>query len=150
MTLKENNTEMITMKEVSNSCNEHHYRPIMAIITDSKTSFKCQTKRVFYISWPHRFGHLFPSFPESKDGGVLESCTDLEHSVEIVEAATNVGNRHPLLDDSHATLNRTPRNDFGDNQLRHLGKMRDQNGKTLSKQGIRFCLSIPFGEMGES
>ena len=72
--------------------------------------------------WPHRFGHLFPSFPESKDGGVLESGADLEHSVEIVEAATDVGNRHPLLDDSHATLNRTPRNDFGNNQLGHLEK----------------------------
>lgn len=50
----------------------------------------------------HRLADLFPGFLESKDRGVGEGSTDLEDTVEVVQAPADVGDGGPLFDDRHA------------------------------------------------
>lgn len=70
-------------------------------------------------------GHFEPSLLEAEDGAAVERRRDLQDGVVVVEAAADVGNRHPLLDDCHPHVDVVPLEDLcGDpvTDLKHTVK----------------------------
>lgn len=50
---------------------------------------------------PYLLGDFEPCLLESEDGAAVERGRDLEQSVVVVQAAADVGHRHPLLNHRH-------------------------------------------------
>lgn len=68
----------------------------------------------------HLLGNLEPGLLEAKDGAAVEGGGDLEHSVVVVETATDVGHSHPLLYDQHSSDHVLAAQDLGGYEVAYL------------------------------
>ena len=69
-----------------------------------------------------RLADLSPGGLEPEDGGAGEGGADLEDSVEVVEAAADVGHGRPLLQGRRAARNLRRGHHLEHHQRRHLGE----------------------------
>ena len=74
-----------------------------------------------------RFADLGPGGLEPEGGGAGEGRADLEDSVEVVEAAADVGHGRPLLDGVHAARHLRRGHHLEHHERRHLNEEDGQN-----------------------
>lgn len=77
--------------------------------------------RWLHIAW-YLLGHLEPSLLEAEDGAAVERRRDLQDGVVVVEAAADVGDRHPLLDHRHAHVDVIPLEDLRGDPVTDLNR----------------------------
>lgn len=64
----------------------------------------------------YRFRHLLPGLLESEHNVVVEGGADLQHAVEVVQAARDVRHCGPLLDGGNAGRDIIATHDLTDDQ----------------------------------
>lgn len=69
---------------------------------------------------PHLLGDLQPGFLQAEDRAAVEGGGDLQHGVVVVQAAADIGHRHPLLDGADARGELLVAEDLRRNQVADL------------------------------
>lgn len=85
---------------------------------------------------PYLLGDFEPCLLESEDGAAVERRRDLEQSVVVVQAAADVGHRHPLLNHRHTHVDIVPVQDLCCNPVADL-----KNNTQLYNQSVNESVS---------
>lgn len=74
----------------------------------------------------HLLGNLEPGLFEAEDRAAVEGGGDLEHSVVVVETATDVGHSHPFLYDRYSSDHILTAQDLCGNKVAYLAEEREK------------------------